>query len=46
MTEHIKTQESTNKLNETLFLVNDEPVMESALEVLTMLANTDEIRIK
>ena len=46
MTEHIKTQESTNKLNETLFLVNDGPVMESALEVLTMLANTDEIRIK
>ena len=46
MTEHIKTQESTNKLNETLFLVNDEPVMESALEVLTMLSNTDEIRIK
>ena len=46
MTEHIKTQESTNKLNETLFLVNDEPVMESALEVLTMLANTDKIRIK
>ena len=46
MMEYIKTQESTNKLNETLFLVNDEPVMESALEVLTILTNTDIIKIK
>ena len=44
--EYIKTQESTNKLDETLFLVNNEPVMKTALEVLSMLENTDEIRIK
>ena len=46
MTEYIKTQESTNKLDETLFLVNNEPVMQTALEVLTILTNTDVIRIK
>ena len=46
MMEHIKTQESTNKFDETLFLVNNEPVMKTALEVLTILGNTDEIRIK
>ena len=46
MMEHIKTQESTNKFDETLFLVNNEPVMKTALEVLSMLGNTDEIRIK
>ena len=46
MTEYIKTQESTNKLDETLFLVNNEPVMKTALEVLTILTNTDVIRIK
>ena len=46
MMEYIKTQESTNKLDETLFLVNNEPVMKTALEVLSILGNTDEIRIK
>tara|TARA_B100000586_G_C19934923_1_gene353005 strand:- start:306 stop:608 length:303 start_codon:yes stop_codon:yes gene_type:complete len=46
MMEYIKTQESTNKLDETLFLVNNEPVMKTALEVLTILTNTDVIRIK
>ena len=37
MTEYIKTQESTNKLDETLFLVNNEPVMKTALELLPLL---------
>ena len=46
MTEYIKTQESTNEFNETPFLVNNEPVMKTALELLYMLENTDEIRIK
>ena len=46
MMDYIKTQESTNKFNETPFLVNNEPVMETALEVLSILGNTDEIRIK
>ena len=46
MMEHIKTQESTNKFDETLFLVNNEPVMKTALEVLTILTNTGVIRIK
>ena len=46
MMEHIKTQESTNKFNETPFLVNNEPVMKTALEVLTILTNTGVIRIK
>ena len=46
MMEHIKTQESANKFDETLFLVNNEPVMKTALEVLTILTNTDVIRIK
>ena len=44
--DYIKTQELTNKVNETPFLVNNEPVMKTALEVLTILGNTDEIRIK
>ena len=44
--DYIKTQESTNKFNETPFLVNNEPVMKTALEVLSMLGNTDEIIIK
>ena len=39
-------QESSNKFNETLFLVNNEPVMKTALEVLSKLENTSEIRIK
>ena len=46
MTERIKTQESINNFKETQFLVNNEPVMEIALEVLTILTNTNEIRIK
>ena len=46
MMDYIKTQESTNKFNETPFLVNNEPVMKTALEVLSILGNTDEIRIK
>ena len=46
MMDYIKTQEPANKFNETLFLVNNEPVMKTALEVLSMLGNTDEIRIK
>ena len=46
MMEHIKTQESTNKFDETLFLVNNEPVMKTALDVLSLLGNTDEISIK
>tara|TARA_B100001750_G_C15103321_1_gene396520 strand:- start:143 stop:445 length:303 start_codon:yes stop_codon:yes gene_type:complete len=46
MAEHIETQESINKSNETPFLVNSEPVMKTALEVLTILTNIDEIRIK
>ena len=37
MTEYIKTQESTNEFNETPFLVNNEPVMKTALELLYML---------
>ena len=41
-----KTQETTNKFNETPFLVNNEPIMKTALEILSMLENTDEIRIK
>ena len=41
-----KTQETTNKFNETPFLVNNEPVMKTVLEVLSILENTDEIRIK
>ena len=44
--DYIKTQESTNKFNETPFLVNNEPVMKTALDVLSILGNTDEIRIK
>ena len=44
--DYIKTHESTNKFNETPFLVNNEPVMKTALEVLSILGNTDEIRIK
>ena len=31
--DYIKTQESTNKFNETPFLVNNEPVMITALEL-------------
>ena len=46
MTERIKTQESINNFKETQFLVNNEPVMEIALEVLTILTNANEIRIK
>ena len=46
MMDYIKTQESANKFNETPFLVNNEPVMKTALDVLSMLENTDEIRIK
>ena len=46
MMDYIKTQESTNKFNETPFLVNNEPVMITALEVLSILENTGEIRIK
>ena len=46
MAEYIKTQESTNKFNETSFLVNNESVMKTALELLSMLENTNEIRIK
>ena len=46
MTEYIKTQESTNEFNETPFLVNNEPVMKTAFEVLSVLGNNDEIRIK
>ena len=41
-----KTQETTNKFNETPFLVNNEPVMKTVLEILSILENTDEIRIK
>ena len=44
--EHIKTHESINKLNDSAFLVNNEPVMKTAFEVLTLLENTDKIRIK
>ena len=44
--EYIKTQESTSKFTEMLFLVNDESVMKTALEVLSILENTGEIRIK
>ena len=46
MMDYIKTQESTNKFNETPFLVNNEPVMKTVLEVLSILGNTDEISIK
>ena len=46
MMDYIKTQESTNKFNETPFLVNNEPVMKTALDVLTILTNTGVIRIK
>ena len=41
-----KTQETTNKFNETPFLVNNEPVMKTVLEILSILGNTDEISIK
>ena len=44
--DYIKTQESTNKFNETPFLVNNEPVMITALEVLSVLEKNAEIRIK
>ena len=44
--DYIKTQESTKHSNETPFLVNNEPVMITALEVLSILGNTDEISIK
>ena len=44
--DYIKTQESRNKFNETPFLVNNEPVMITALEVQSILGNTDEISIK
>ena len=44
--DYIKTQELTNKVNETPFLVNNEPVMKTAFEVLSILGNNDEIRIK
>ena len=44
--DYIKTQELTNKSNETPFLVNNEPVMITALEVLSILGNTDEISIR
>jgi DNA-binding protein len=46
MMDYIKTQESTKHSNETPFLVNNEPVMITALEVLSILGNTDEISIK
>ena len=46
MTERIKIQESINDFDETEFLVNNEPIMKIALEILTILANTNEIRIK
>ena len=46
MTERIKIQESINDFDETEFLVNKEPIMKIALEILTILANTNEIRIK
>tara|TARA_B100000929_G_scaffold203352_1_gene161687 strand:- start:133 stop:435 length:303 start_codon:yes stop_codon:yes gene_type:complete len=46
MMDYIKTQEPANKFNETPFLVNNEPIMKTALEILSMLENTDEIRIK
>ena len=47
MMDYIKTQEPAKKFNETPFLVNNEPVMKTALDVLSMLKNTaDEIRIK
>ena len=46
MAERIKTQESINKFNETPFLVNNEPVMKTALEILTILGSIDEIKIK
>ena len=44
--DYVKTQESTNKFNETPFLVNNDSVMITALELLPLLENTDEIRIK
>ena len=44
--DYIKTQESTNKFNETPFLVNNEHVKITSLEVLSILGNNDEIRIK
>ena len=46
MMDYNKTQETTNKFNETPFLVNNEPVMKTVLEILSILENTDEIRIK
>ena len=45
MMDYIKTQEPANKFNETPFLVNNEPVMKTALEVLSMLEYTDEITL-
>ena len=38
--------EKINNLNENPFLVNDEPVMKIALEVITILNNTKKIKIK
>ena len=38
--------EEVNNFNENPFLVNDEPVMKIALEVVTILNNTEKIRIK
>ena len=46
MSNNVKTQETTSDDNETVFLVSNDPVMKTALELLSMLENTNEIRIK
>ena len=44
--EQSKSQGSTEKSDQTPFLVSNKPVMETALELFELLANTDEIRGK
>ena len=46
MMEQSKSQESTDRSDQTPFLVTDKPVMQTALELFELLANTDEIRIR
>jgi DNA-binding protein len=46
MMEQSKSKGSTDKSDQTPFLVSNKPVMETALELFELLANTDEIRIR
>jgi len=46
LSNNVKTQETTSDDNETVFLVSNDPVMKTALEILTVLNNTNKIIIK